>query len=90
MKVVLQLCELQRAMQDWNTELNWTVKKLKGRSLISILLRVAWRAFVYLIWRERNQKMYIQRAETVSCLLEHIKSIVRLKLNKLENIRLGE
>ena len=85
-KAVLQLCGLQRAVQDWNTKMNWAVKKLKGRSLISIILTVAWRAFVYLIWKERNQRMYNQRAETISCLLEHIKSIVRIKLSKLENI----
>ena len=85
-KAILQLYGLQRAVQDWNTKLNWAVKKLKGQSFISIILRVAWRVFVYFIWQERNQRMYNQRAKTISCLLKHIKSIVRLKLSKLKNI----
>ena len=82
----MELCGLQRAVQDWALELNQTVKKLKGRSFISIFLRVAWRAFVYFMWRERNQRIYSQRAKTISCLLEQIKSIVRLKLSRLHNI----
>ena len=56
-RAILQLCGLRREVHGWAAELNWAVKKLKGRSLVSIILRVAWRAFVYFIWRERNQRL---------------------------------
>ena len=59
-QAILQLCELRRAVLGWSAELNWAVKKLKGRSLIAIILRAAWRAYVYFIWREKNQRLYNQ------------------------------
>ena len=85
-KAVLQLCGLQRDVHDWSTELNWAIKKLKGRSLLTIILRVAWRAFLYCIWRERNQRICRQRVGTVSSIVEQIKSIVRIKLSKMHNV----
>ena len=38
-QVILQMGELKRAVLGWFAELNWTIKKLKGRSLITIILR---------------------------------------------------
>ncbi|XVF65456.1 hypothetical protein PTKIN_Ptkin09bG0250800 [Pterospermum kingtungense] len=36
---ILRLCNLSRAVHKWNTELQWAVQKLKGKALISMVLR---------------------------------------------------
>ena len=56
-KMVLSLCGLQRDVFDWNSELQWAVQKLKGKALISILMRVGWTAFIYHTWKERNYRL---------------------------------
>ena len=40
-KTILELCGLKRDVSNWFAELNWAVRKLKGKSLISLILRVA-------------------------------------------------
>ena len=40
-QIILQMCELRKVVLGWSAELNWAVKKLKGRSLIAIILRAA-------------------------------------------------
>ena len=44
-KEILKHFGLNREV-GWNEELKWVVQRLKGRALISILLRIAWNAFV--------------------------------------------
>ena len=39
-KFILSLCGLRRDVLDWNYELKWATQKLKGKSLISTLLRI--------------------------------------------------
>ena len=85
-KIVLQLCGLQREVYSWDVEVNWAIKKLKGKSLVAIILRIAWRAYIYGIWRERNQRIYNQKSENGSYILEQIKSIVRLRTSRLKHI----
>ena len=57
-RTILQLCGLNRSIMTWFDELVWAVKRMKGRALLSIVMRLAWRASIYYIWRERNRKMH--------------------------------
>ncbi|KAG4120157.1 hypothetical protein ERO13_D11G126150v2, partial [Gossypium hirsutum] len=66
------------------------IKKLKGRSLITLILKIAWNACIYLIWRERNYRQFqgIQRNE--EHVVNSIQGIVRIKLlgkniNRVDN-----
>ena len=49
-KSVLKLCNIRREVGSWSEEIHWVVKKMKGRALISLILRIAWRACIYLTW----------------------------------------
>ena len=40
---VLQLCGLNKSILGWNVELEWAIQRLKGKSLISVMLWLAWR-----------------------------------------------
>ena len=63
-KEILQLCGLHRDVGPWEEELTWAVQRIKGKALISIVLRIAWRAFVYFVWKERNRRLHNELAET--------------------------
>ena len=85
-RTILQLCGLNRRMVSWTEELDWAMQKFKGKALISVVLRLAWRAFIYHVWRERNRRMHEQQPGDHDQLVEHIKNDIRLRLNGLQNI----
>ena len=60
-KKVLQMSGLQRRVLTWDQELKWAINKLKGKALISNLLKIAWNALIYSIWRERNCRIFAQK-----------------------------
>ena len=37
---VLSLCGLKREVMEWKNELSWDAQKIKGKSLISLILRI--------------------------------------------------
>ena len=52
-----------------------------------MLMRIAWSAFIYNIWKERNCKIYAQKFGTEEQILNKIKEVVRYRLAKLKNIK---
>ena len=72
-QMVLNHCKLHKRLAEWNEELQWTVCKLKGRALVSIILHIAWNAFIYHMLRERNNRLYSHVEETEARLRDHIK-----------------
>ena len=83
---ILQLCGLHRDVGSWEEELTWAVQRIKGKALISIILRIAWKAFIYFVWKERNRRLHNELAETAMQLLERVKDVVRIKLADLTNV----
>ena len=77
---ILSLSEQSRLIGTWSEELQWAIQNLKGRKLLHIILRVAWRAYIYYVWKERNGRMYGNSIVTSLQVLEHIKEAVRIKL----------
>ena len=67
-------------------ELEWAIQGIKGKALISIVLRIVWKAFIYFVWRERNRRLHNGLAENPEQLLDRIKEVVRIKLAGLTNI----
>ena len=82
------LCGLRRAVYGWEEELQWAYKNLKGKSLTSIILRSAWSAYIYFVWKERNGRLYKSKEETREQVLEQIKQRTRIRLGGLTNIKL--
>lgn len=44
---VLQNCRVLRRILGWNAELSWAISKIKGKALLSVVLKVAWSAYIY-------------------------------------------
>ena len=59
---VLQLCGLNKSILGWNVELEWAIRRLKGKSLISVMLWLAWRTS-----REREREREEWKAEWSEC-----------------------
>ena len=53
-KEILQLSGLRREVMSWADELQWAYQKLKGKALITLIMRCAWSAFIYAVWKKRN------------------------------------
>ena len=67
-------------------ELEWAIQRIKGKALISVVLRIAWKVFIYFVWRERNRRLHNGLTENPEQLLDRIKEVVRIKLASLTNI----
>ncbi|XVF60140.1 hypothetical protein PTKIN_Ptkin08bG0020100 [Pterospermum kingtungense] len=61
---VLDRFGIKRPIGDWCQELDWMCKMAKGKSVKAAMLRLAWRASIYCIWRERNIWRSYQHCES--------------------------
>ena len=86
-KEVLMLCEEPREVNSWREEVEWAIKRLKGKSLKSVILRVAWNAVVYFTWIERNKRIYQDKEGTLMQVMEQIKEVVRIRLIGLQHVK---
>ena len=84
---VLQLCGLNRGILPWNEKLNWAVQRFKGKSLISVILRLAWKVSIYYIWGERNGMMHSRMVETPRQIVQHIQSDIKLRTIDFKSIK---
>ena len=71
---------------SWEEELQWAYRKLKGKALITLIMRCAWSAFICAVWKERNCRVYATKEETNMQVLDHIKQRIKLKFAGLKNI----
>ena len=60
-RTILQLCGLNRRVISWIEELAWAIQRFKGKVLISVILKLVWKAFIYHIWRENIKRMHEQQ-----------------------------
>ena len=60
-KEIMCRCGLNRRILSWESEVKWAVERLKGKALISTLLKIAWTAFIYNVWREMNSRVFAQK-----------------------------
>ena len=78
---------LNRRMMCWEQELEQAGKRLKGKALISVLLRAAWNVHIYHIWKERNNRIFAQKAATGEQVLKLIKHDIRFRLDRMQNVK---
>ena len=79
-KQILLLCGIRREVGNWEEELRWAVRKIKGKSLISIILSTAWKAFIYHVSRERHKRMHSKPSSSAMQILEQIKKEISIRL----------
>ncbi|KAK5820339.1 hypothetical protein PVK06_025386 [Gossypium arboreum] len=61
---VLKLGCIHRCGGNWDHWLRWALTRLKGKSLLTLILKLAWNAFVHLIWAERNRRQFTSQQIT--------------------------
>ncbi|KAL4360718.1 hypothetical protein GQ457_04G024180 [Hibiscus cannabinus] len=64
----------------WELELGWAVTRLKGRSLLTVILQLPWNTFIYIIWKERNLRIFQRKFSHEDSLINSIKDIVSIRL----------
>ncbi|KAL4351680.1 hypothetical protein GQ457_06G041750 [Hibiscus cannabinus] len=69
-----------RVMMDWERELVWLYTRLKGKSLIVFILKLAWNSYIYHIWEERNCRKFRNTYRDCSSLLGCIKDTVCIRV----------
>ena len=84
MERILELCGIRRRIGSWTEELEWAVNHSKGRSLSSTVLRLAWKALIYHVWRERNGRLHNQSSQTANHIFEQIKGMICIKIAGLK------
>ncbi|XVE84222.1 hypothetical protein DITRI_Ditri16bG0153300 [Diplodiscus trichospermus] len=80
-KEILLFSSLHRGVGSWTKEFQGAIQKLKGKALLSIILRLAWKAFICHIWQERNSRQFKHSSEDPRQVLGHIKEVICLKLS---------
>ena len=82
---ILTLSGVIRETGSWAEELAWAESHLKGKSMRSIVLRLAWKAFIYHVWRERNSRKNNQNSQSSTQIFEQIKGIICIKIAELKS-----
>ncbi|XVF10141.1 hypothetical protein REPUB_Repub07fG0157200 [Reevesia pubescens] len=68
----LQDYQITKRCSCWEDELDWVIRKFRGKSLLTTLLKLAWNAYLYFIWQERNSRIYGEAqltSDQVCCLI---------------------
>lgn len=60
--------------------MQWAVKKLNGKALVSLLQRIARNACIYETWRERNDRLFDGKEGTPMLVDHKIREAVRIQL----------
>ncbi|KAL4351726.1 hypothetical protein GQ457_06G003920 [Hibiscus cannabinus] len=84
---VLKLCNVLKRVLGWSHEVDWAVKFLKGKSLLVVILKLAWCAFIYLVWRERNHRLFRHTCKSCQDILQVIIEVVQVRLEGINIVR---
>ncbi|XP_039028745.1 uncharacterized protein LOC120162724 [Hibiscus syriacus] len=73
---ILNLSQLHVPHMTWEEKICWASKEWKGKSLLTTILKLAWTSFIYLIWEERNRRIYHRGSREVDQVMSSIKELV--------------
>ncbi|XP_039017074.1 uncharacterized protein LOC120147893 [Hibiscus syriacus] len=79
-KSILSLNGLKNATSSWDYMVTRASSTWKGKSLLTIILKVAWTIYVYILWEERNYRIFKDRHRSTEDLLKVIIEVVRIQL----------
>ncbi|XP_039022800.1 uncharacterized protein LOC120155318 [Hibiscus syriacus] len=91
---VLTLNGMNPTNLSWEETVATASTSWKGKSLITFILKIAWSAFIYTIWQERNQRIFQHRSRSAEILLTEIIDAVRFclrgkNINRLDSTNLN-
>lgn len=78
---------LSRIARGWLCELSWAEKKLKGKALVSVVLRVAWNVYIHNIRKERNNKRHGKAPQSMANIFDSIIFSVQIATFKIRNVK---
>lgn len=61
-------------------------KKLRGKALISVVLRVAWNANIHCIWKERNRRLHGKSPRSMASVLDCVIFTVQIATCSIKNV----
>ncbi|KAE8697193.1 hypothetical protein F3Y22_tig00110627pilonHSYRG00026 [Hibiscus syriacus] len=79
-KVVFSFSGLVFPDCSWDVFTVWASSTWKGKSLLTLIMKIAFNATVYMIWEERNKRVFQQRARSAEDIIQAIKNTVSLIL----------
>ncbi|KAE8710260.1 hypothetical protein F3Y22_tig00110325pilonHSYRG00092 [Hibiscus syriacus] len=77
---ILARCRVHIVVQGWEQEPRWTCKYVESKSLLTLILKIAWNAFIYYIWEERNYRIFRGINSDYEGICADIREVVRTKL----------
>ncbi|XP_039031720.1 uncharacterized protein LOC120166540 [Hibiscus syriacus] len=89
-RAILHLNGMNFTVLPWDDMVYRACLKWKGKSLITTILKIAWNAYVYSLWQERNRRIFQGRSRSTDNLLKEIIEVVSIRLrgksiNKLDS-----
>ncbi|KAJ4847706.1 hypothetical protein Tsubulata_004438 [Turnera subulata] len=81
---LLSLYSVNRRVGAWPSEFLWAKSHLQKKSFQSLIIRVAWAAAIYHIWRERNRRFFTNCSRPTDCVLLDICSEMKLRFRDEE------
>lgn len=79
---VMALCLATGIPKDWEDQVSWGTKYLKGTSPRVILCKLSWWATIYHLWIQRNNRIYGGKVETEEKILKFIKRDIRGRMKE--------
>lgn len=76
---ILTDLQLNHNILPWQEEVKWCIDKFKGKNPMSIIRKLAFNAFIYCIWEERNARLYKGTWKFDYEVYTRIKTLVRKK-----------
>lgn len=81
--ILRKKCNLPCVQRNWSETVMWIARTCKGHSLGNIIVKLVFAATVYVLWRERNNRMYKGEARRQGLVLMEIISTVRAKVSTI-------
>ncbi|GKA71992.1 hypothetical protein Tco_0778208 [Tanacetum coccineum] len=78
------IVKLDHAPNSWQAIINFMISKRVSKSIWSILQRLLIGATVYIIWQERNLRIFQGKSRSVDELCSHIRDVIRLRVMSLK------
>ncbi|XP_039038060.1 uncharacterized protein LOC120175520 [Hibiscus syriacus] len=78
--IILNVNGMNASHLSWNEMVYRAITSWKWKSQITSIVKIAWSAFIYSIWQERNQRIFQARSRSAEQLFTEIYEAVRLSL----------
>ncbi|XP_039003146.1 uncharacterized protein LOC120129804 [Hibiscus syriacus] len=73
---VFTLTGMQHSLTSWDAFLLWASSTLKGKSLFTFIMKLALNALIYILWEEKNRRLFQGHSRNAQELFTTIKDVV--------------